>query len=152
MEAKAEHLKLVQGTISRMAGNSFLLKGWTVTLVSALFAFGAKDADRVFIVIAWIPLIVFAGLDSYYLWQEKLFRELYKVSAAKANEAIDFSMEIEPFKPGRRWRTSLASPTIYGFYGPMAFLLLAVTLYFVLVPHQAPIPIQGPKTITISIQ
>jgi len=152
MEAKAEHLKLVQGAISRMSGNAFLLKGWTVTLVSALFAFGAKDADRAFIVIAWIPLIVFAGLDSYYLWQEKLFRELYRASAAIPNDAVDFSMNIEPFKHGRRWRSSLASPTIYGFYGPIAFLLLAVTLYIVLTPHQAPIPIQGPKTITISIQ
>jgi len=44
-EAKLTHLELVQGVINRMASNSFLLKGWCVTVVSALLALSAKDAD-----------------------------------------------------------------------------------------------------------
>jgi hypothetical protein len=45
MESKLKHLELVQGVINRMAGNSFILKGWSVTLTSALFALAAKDAN-----------------------------------------------------------------------------------------------------------
>ncbi len=48
MEAKLKHLELSQGVINRMAGNSFLLKGWSVTLVSALFALSAKDSNQMF--------------------------------------------------------------------------------------------------------
>jgi hypothetical protein len=80
---KVEHLKIIQGVISRMATNSFALRGWTVTLVAALFAFGAREADRAFIVVAWIPVLVFAGLDAYYLWRERLFRKLYADVAAR---------------------------------------------------------------------
>ena len=38
-----KHLEFVQSTISRMASNSFLLKGWSVTLAAGLFALSAKD-------------------------------------------------------------------------------------------------------------
>lgn len=152
MEAKLEHLKLIQGAIARMSGNSFLLKGWTVTLVAALFAFAAKDADRAFIVIAWVPLVVFGLLDTYYLWQEKLFREHYATVAALPAGQVNFSMNIEPHKQTRKWRQSFVSPSIYGFYGPLALLLLVITIYMALNPHAPPIPAQGPKTITISIQ
>lgn len=37
-ELNDKHLALVQGVINRLAGNSFSLKGWSVTLVSALLA------------------------------------------------------------------------------------------------------------------
>jgi len=37
MEKKLKHLEMLQGVINRMANNSFLLKGWSVVLISALF-------------------------------------------------------------------------------------------------------------------
>jgi hypothetical protein len=87
---RIEHLSLIQGVITRLAGNSFLIKGWAVTLVSALSAFAAKDADRT---IAWIgcgAAVVFAVLDAMYLANERAFRELYK-KAAKG-EVGNFSL------------------------------------------------------------
>ena len=41
---REKHLELIQGVINRMAGNSFHLKGWSVVLVSALFALAASNA------------------------------------------------------------------------------------------------------------
>jgi hypothetical protein len=152
LDAKVEHLKLIQGTISRLAGNSFLLRGWTVTLVAALFAFGAKEADRVFVVIAWVPLLVFAGLDAYYVMQERLYRDLYTTVAAKPEAATDYSMDTTPFQMDRTWWRSLVSTTVLGFYLPMAGLLSLLTVYFALSPKPEHVPAQGPKTITISIQ
>lgn len=60
-----------------MAGNSFLLKGWSVTLAAALVALAAKDTDLRFSVLALIPPLIFWGLDAYYLRLERLFRALY---------------------------------------------------------------------------
>lgn len=42
MEEKMRHLEMIQNVISRMASNSFLLKGWTVTLVVGLLAFATS--------------------------------------------------------------------------------------------------------------
>lgn len=42
MEEKIRHLEMVQGIINRMAGNSFFLKGWMVTLVTAFFLYRIK--------------------------------------------------------------------------------------------------------------
>lgn len=46
MEQKMKHLELIQEVIKRMANNSFLLKGWTVTLVTGILALASKDTDK----------------------------------------------------------------------------------------------------------
>src|SRR5262249_38273127 len=135
IDTKVEHLKFIQAAIARMSTNSFLLKGWTVTLVAALFAFGAKEADRAFVVIAWVPVLVFAGLDGYYLWRERLYRLLHTKVAARGDDApADFSMDTSEFRTTETWRGALASKTVLGFYLPVAGLLAVLTVYFVLSP------------------
>ena len=69
MENKLKHLEMVQSVINRMANNSFMLKGWAVTLVAGIFVLAGKDTDKLYFLVAYIPVIVFWGLDSYYLLQ-----------------------------------------------------------------------------------
>lgn len=45
MDARLKHLEFIQKAVQRMASNSFTLKGWSVVLVSALFALDAADAE-----------------------------------------------------------------------------------------------------------
>jgi hypothetical protein len=71
MENKRAHLEMIQGVINRMAGNSFLLKGWTITLVAALFALAQKESNPMFMYLAYFPSTVFWALDAYYLRQER---------------------------------------------------------------------------------
>ncbi|SRR5579884_166940 len=89
-----KHLELVQGVVARMAANSFLLKGWTVTLTAALFALAAKDSKATFAVIALLPALSFWGLDAYYLRQERLFRKLYDELRLASDETL---RTVEPF-------------------------------------------------------
>ena len=42
MENKRKHLEFIQGAINRMAGNLFFLRGWTITLITALFRIFCK--------------------------------------------------------------------------------------------------------------
>jgi len=49
MEIKLKHLEMIQGIINRMAGNFFLLKGWCITLISALFALAANNSNPFFV-------------------------------------------------------------------------------------------------------
>ena len=77
MEKKLKHLELIQGVINRMAHCSFLLKGWSVILLSGLFALAAKETNPLFVYLAYLPVIAFWVLDGYYLYQERLYRKLY---------------------------------------------------------------------------
>ena len=62
-----KHLEMLQGVINRMAANSFVVKGWSVTLAAALAAFGAQSANQWFVAFGLIPVAAFWGLDAYYL-------------------------------------------------------------------------------------
>ena len=104
MESKIEHLKMIQGIITRMNTNSFQIKGWTITLVSALLALYANSRKVTYIFIALIPVLIFWFLDSYYLQQERKFRELYKEIVNTAHYGTDikeFEMLIDKYKDSK---------------------------------------------------
>lgn len=131
MENKIKHLEMIQGVINRIAGNSFALKGWAVTLVAGIFALASKDADKLYFLVAYIPIIVFWGLDSYYLLQERLYRSLYeKVQLLPENE-IDFSMtaSAKEFKSEKNtfW-DCFTSTTELGFYFPLAVVSTGIVI------------------------
>ena len=135
MPANEKYLEMIQSVISRMAQNSFSLKGWSVTLVSAVFSLGAKDTNVKIGLVAYIPAVVFWALDGYYLWQERRYRVLYeRARLADAADASTFSMNPQPAvehvqDPFRKFKlryvAALISRTEAGFYGP---LLVAMTL------------------------
>jgi len=127
MEAKLKHLEIIQGVISRMANNSFLLKGWSVILVSALFALAAKDTNKLYIYLAYFPCLLFWILDGYFLWQEKLYRKLYDKVRALDNSVIDFSMDTSPvIKEVNAWTDVIFSKTLILFHGVIILTILLV--------------------------
>lgn len=63
MENKQKHLEFIQSAVARMSSNLFLLKGWTVTLIAALFALAAKDSNKIYFLISYLPALMFWTLD-----------------------------------------------------------------------------------------
>lgn len=94
MENKRHHLEMIQSVITRMSQNSFTLKGWSVTLVAGVFALLEKNIDKMYFLIIYVPIILFWFLDSYYLRQERLYRNLYNKVRLKEEKEIDFNMDI----------------------------------------------------------
>lgn len=131
MEKKLAHLEMIQVVISRMASNSFALKGWAVTLVAGLFALSSKDANQFYYLVAYIPIVVFWYLDAYYLCQERMYRSLYE-KVRKLNEKdIDFSMNAaakEFQSPKNTVSNCFLSKTILSFYLPLAFLTAGIII------------------------
>ena len=126
---KLKHLEFIQAVIARMAANSFLLKGWSVTLVAGMFALAAKDADYRYFLVAYLPVIVFWGLDGYFLSQERLFRSLFDDVRTKEEGSIDFSMNTNPFCGGRNsWVASVFSVTLRAFYLAVVVTILIVVI------------------------
>lgn len=117
-ENKLKHLEFIQNIITRLSTNSFIIKGWAITLVSALFALAAKDANVNYILISYIVIPVFWVLDGFYISQERQYRDLFKEVATKNEKSIDFSMNASDFCKGdRTWLAGIFSKTLIPFYG-----------------------------------
>lgn len=130
MEKKFRHMEMILGIINRMASNSFMLKGWAVTLVAGVYALASKDANRIYYLITYVPIVIFWGLDAYYLWQERLYRKLYDRVRKQREDDIDFSMNasLPEFKKKTSYLDTLFSVTELWFYLPLALLTALVII------------------------
>lgn len=93
MTNKIKHLEMIEAIIERMSKNCFQLKGWTMTLVAAVVALSSQSSDKRFIILAFIPILGFWILDSFYLQTERRYKLLYKNVATKKEADIDFSLD-----------------------------------------------------------
>jgi hypothetical protein len=134
-----KHLALVQGVVNRLAGNSFTLKGWSVTLVSALLALAAKDADPWLVAVALLPTLTFWGLDGYFLGQERLFRGLYARLIDPNDEVPGFSMKTEPLTPAV-WARATFSLTLLTFHGAVFATVVVVLFWLAFAQPPAAVP------------
>jgi hypothetical protein len=133
VEMKVKHLEMIQGVVNRLSTNSFLLKGWSVVLVSALFALAAKEANPLFAYLAYFPTGVFWALDGYFLHQERLFRALYDRVRMMAEEEVDYSMDTSPVQQDVPcfWCT-VFSKTLAFFHGTVfgtVVLIMAILVF-----------------------
>lgn len=125
MESKLQHLAFIQSVIERLSGNSFLLKGWSVTLIAALFALAAKDTNKQYILLAYFPIIAFWLLNGYFLSQERRYRALYDQVRVLPPKSIDFSMDTSKFNVGRNtWVQASLSGVLLTFYLTLAASVL----------------------------
>ena len=134
METKIAHLQMIQAVITRMAGNSFMIKGWSVTLVAALFALAATNTNGLFVYLAYFPAFMFWALDAYFLRQERLFRKLYDHVRGSEGGAVDFSMSTQPFDEhvDATWDVAW-SHTLRLFHGTITatiVVVMLVTIFF----------------------
>lgn len=131
MENKRKHLEFIHGVINRMARCSFLVKGWCITLVSALIALSVKEDKASLLIVTSIPIIIFWILDGFFLYQERLYRSLYNEVRNKKEEQIDFSMNATSFEKGRNtWVCSMFSKTLNILY--VTLIGLVSIIYFFL--------------------
>ena len=126
-ETKIAHLQMIQAVITRLAGYSFMVKGWTVTLVTALFALAAADANGFFVYVAYLPAVMFWALDAYFLRQERLFRKLYDHVREAKDGTVDFSMNTHRFNVGTTWSVAW-SRTLCLFHGTITTTITVVML------------------------
>lgn len=116
LEKKLKHLEFIQNVVNRLANTSFLLKGWSITIVGALFAFSAKEGAKE---VLWLGLsltLLFWFLDSYFLLHERRFRALYNQVCLLEESDIDFSMDQMQFSVKHPWYSTVYSLTLLPFY------------------------------------
>jgi hypothetical protein len=119
-----KEVELIQAVIKRMASNSFLIKGWTITLVVATLLL---KGPRYQAWIAFIPLLMFWSLDAYFLWQERMYRQLYSWVVSNRLKTSDHLFDLN----ARRFEKSVQSKyrimlsiTLGWFYGLIGTLIV----------------------------
>ena len=131
------HLEMIEAIIDRMANNSFLLKGWSVTLAAGLFALAANDTEPLFAAIAILPGLAFWGLDAYYLRQERLYRRLFEATreTRQATGRVEpYSLATTQFVPSvPNWFRTLWAKPVVALHGTVALAIVTV-IAFLLVP------------------
>lgn len=126
-EKKLKHLEFIQNTISRMGNNSFLIKGWLITLISALYILAEKDSNSNYAIVTYLAIPTFWGMNGYFLSQERKFRSLYDDVRTKDDNNIDFSMDTKPYHSQENsWINSMFSVTIYPLY--LVTILITVVI------------------------
>ena len=93
-EQIVKHLEIIQGVVNRLGHDSFLVKGWSMTILATGIIFMSRSGiqSRFLLLTFLIPVIGFWVLDGYFLWQERLFREVY--NEIRKQETTDFAMNM----------------------------------------------------------
>ncbi len=121
---KQKHLEFIQNTVTRMNNNSFLIKAWTMAILSGMLTLAPGGSKPQIYCFALIPLISFWILDSMYLRYERKYRALYNEVSKKKEKHIDFSMDISKLKSSKfNLSSCMFSETQRYFYGILFVLL-----------------------------
>lgn len=75
----ADHARLIQDVITRMAQNTFTIKSLGLTILSAIITLGIKENKNDLLLLSMVISLVFWCLDGYYLMLERKFRRLYEL-------------------------------------------------------------------------
>lgn len=148
-----KHLEFIQGVINRHNSNSFRIKGWAITISTAIFALTGTIKEPYLCFIALGPIIMFWVLDTMFLANERCFVSLYscvvnknklKVKKVELKQEIqktieedfkeysvkEYSMNFVQFKEiaKNNWTKVLFSYTIRWFY--LSLILLTFVTFF----------------------
>lgn len=130
-EKIVKHLEITQGVINRLAHNSFLIKGWSMTILAAAMLFIARvdNINSTYLALAFIvPVIGFWILDGYFLWQERLFRGIYDDIRVRDDTSFRMNVPDQLNKPNNKWQNATLSTTLVIFYFTELFFLGVVAV------------------------
>ena len=130
-DGKKEYLQMLQEPICRMSTISAIFKGFAATIVAGISAISYSSTNIWILGLSFLPVLVFAVLDIYYLKLERKVRFLFDQVRLDEHE-IDFSMKltndpVEIIRAKARTWDCIKSPSIYLFY-PLMLLVLATVL------------------------
>ncbi len=133
-----KEIDLIQNCINRMAQNSFMLKGWALTIFAGVTAFtkGENFSNSVTLICTTIiPYVCFWILDTFFLRTEKKYRKMYEDMLTKRkvnNTEGQYELNPQTIKVDSFLKV-MFSITMVVFYGIP--LLASIVLLVISVRH-----------------
>lgn len=129
MSINEKHLEFLQNNISRMNQCSFQMKGWAITIASALVAFYVSSISQnssgntAFLYMAAGSTFLFWCLDALYLSKEKKFIAMYNdvihVSNGKKQQPVELKKFEIPMQKYNGWHYCIVKM----MFSPSEFVL-----------------------------
>jgi hypothetical protein len=120
---KEKLLEIIQDNIGRFSNQSFLIKGWAVTLLSALLVFSkGSPAIKYNLMFAFL-VFAFWGLDSYYLLQERKFRTHFNNLLNGNIEKLDLELDYLT-NSVKYFKCVFSKPSLIFYSSLLVFLLI----------------------------
>lgn len=115
MKPNEKHLEFLQNNIGRMNQCSFHMKGWAITLASAMIAVFVTSitkenpGNKIYIYAAITSTVLFWILDALYLSKERKFIAIYNdvIGVGNGQPAIKINEYEIPLKKYKGWKYSL---------------------------------------------
>ncbi len=126
-----KEIDLIQSCINRMAQNSFMLKGWALTIFAGVTVFTKGDNFTNCIMMlcsTLLPFICFWILDAFFIKTERKFRKLYTKVLNERKQGItekQYELDISGIKE-RNIVCIMFSTTLLVFYGIPTLCMLGV--------------------------
>lgn len=133
---KITHLGMIQEVIGRFSKNSFTIKSWNITLLTAFVAYSLQSdmSEENILIITLAFTLGFMFLDWYYLNLEKSYRNLYKaVSEIDNDDAIDFRLEFHRGKDKPSEYIVKKTGLFYGLTRPVIYLFYGAEIIFLII-------------------
>ena len=128
-----KEIDLIQACINRMAQNSLSCKSWCLTLIAGAFTLVPENINKWYICVVMLCVdLCFWVLDSFYLLQERLYRDKYEWVIQKRLEGNrDFLYDLDPNNENmnledkkRNLMKVMISKSILPIYGGIAVLIV----------------------------
>lgn len=97
-EIMFKEIDLIQSCITRMSQNSFIVKGWLITLLTVILTLKPEiiDVDILCLICAFSTLFFWA-LDAFSLKTEKLYRMKYEWVIKNRINSDDYMFDLNPY-------------------------------------------------------
>ena len=123
-----KEVEIVQDIITRMGTNSFLVKGWAITLVVASLLITGFSYHHF---VAFLPWLIFWAYDAYFLRMEKLYRKLNDWLVNNRSKSEEFLLDMNKSSLENRFgketpclQQVMFSKTLIVFYGVLLVMVV----------------------------
>ena len=124
-----EHIKIIQQIINRMSSAMLSVKTLSLVVFSLLVGLAAKDKISIIFIVLYPLLLLFMFFDMFYLWQERLFRNLY--DEIRSSEKTNFSMDTKIFIKTTKYFYCIKSIVIWPFY--LSLIIINTIILFLII-------------------
>lgn len=134
-----KEIDIIQSCINKVEQNSFIIKGWSVSIVAVILTLTPDNLNRQFVsaVLAVITL-AFWLLDAFFLRVDRLYRWKYDWVVNNRLSSLAYIFDMDPYNSSM-WRTTsngrvrkkpcifmvMLSPTLFIIYLPLLCLSMA---------------------------
>lgn len=110
-----KEIDLIQSCINRMAQNSFIVKGWAISLIAVILALLSEDFNiKILSIVGIIISICFWYLDGFFLKMEKLYRWKYEWVIEKRLSSDRYCYDLNPYNKKMWLKRDKDEPNIVG--------------------------------------